>query len=249
MARHHYRKLKFKFSGDKSGIKDTRWRTIRDSMNGANHLMYCARGGSSRLWALVKNLPGDILLEILYFMDPKSLLSLASSCQVFGEILLGTSATSQNVWRTARRNVSLREPMSGVTEKDWICLLGAKGCCEICTGKTPGKLDLCHKIWICDYCFFTYKQYLSLFKIAEYVLTRLKHFRWPPSCHEIPRGRIGHAGGSLCQKQKVHGNVTFKVLLLPSSRCQDNAVPNAGSYGAGKTDIHGKEEEAIQDVQ
>ncbi|KAL0565397.1 hypothetical protein V5O48_016626 [Marasmius crinis-equi] len=217
MARHRYRKPKFKFSGDKSGIKDTRWRTIRDSMNGTNRLMYCARGGSSKLWALVKNLPGDILLEILYFMDPKSLLSLALSCQVFGEILLGTSATSQNVWRTARRNVSLREPMPGVTEKDWICLLGAKGCCEICTGKTPGKLDLCHKIWICDYCFFTYKHTFD--------------------------------GRHLAMKYPEAELDMLEVLYARSKRCQDDAVPNAGSYGAGKTDIHGKEEGAIRDVQ
>ncbi|KAL0577479.1 hypothetical protein V5O48_004503 [Marasmius crinis-equi] len=159
---HRYQETQGKFLGNVPERKQARWAAIRRSIIGANGIPDYTLTKASRLWKFFQNGPGDIVLEILYYLDPKSLISLALSRPELEDMLMDMAPTIQQVWRAARQSVGLlASPMPGFMETEWICLLAANGDCEICGHGAPNTLDLYHKLWICDYCIFTYKKTLK----------------------------------------------------------------------------------------
>ncbi|TFK22758.1 hypothetical protein FA15DRAFT_757764 [Coprinopsis marcescibilis] len=97
-----------------------------------------ARRGRRKTLSLFPAMPLDILFEILRYLTPKELLSVARTNKMFASTMF--SSIAKTVWKAARERFAAPEPFSHFSEPQWASLL-FESSCRSCGTKGVPKTD------------------------------------------------------------------------------------------------------------
>ncbi|KAF9265206.1 hypothetical protein L218DRAFT_924350 [Marasmius fiardii PR-910] len=97
----------------------------------------------------IKDVPLDVLFEILGFLDPLDILRLSRTSKALRHILLSRSSTS--VWKTARRNLGVPDPIPSMSEPAFANLLFDPHC-HFCLTATVRNISWWAGLRCCKTC-------------------------------------------------------------------------------------------------